>query len=54
VFSHAQAVRVVVSKPELDDRGKMLRFWRKSESPAIGNAETVSLAYSKTEWALLA
>lgn len=49
VFSHGQfiqAVRPVVTKSELDDRSKMLRFWRKGEPPAIGNAKLVSFAFS--------
>ena len=44
VFSHGQfiqAVRAIVTEPELDDRGRMLRFWRKGEPSAIGNAELV-------------
>lgn len=53
VFSHGQfiqAVRAVVMESELDDRGKMLRFWRKGEPPAIGNAELVSFVYSDRRW----
>ena len=53
VFSHGQfiqAVRAVVMESELDDRGKMLRFWRKGEPPAIGNAELVSFVYSDQRW----
>ena len=45
VFSHGQfvhAMRTVVTGSELDDRGKILRFWRKGEPLAIGNAELVS------------
>ena len=53
VFSHGQfiqAVRAVVTESELADRGKMLRFWRKGEPPAIGNAELVSFVYSDQRW----
>lgn len=53
VFSHGQfiqAVRAVVTERELDDRGKMLRFRRKGEPPAIGNAELVSFGYSDLRW----
>ncbi|RYF21234.1 MAG: histidine phosphatase family protein [Oxalobacteraceae bacterium] len=53
VFSHGQfiqAARAVVTESELDDRGKMLRFWRKGEPPAIGNAELVSFVYSDQRW----
>jgi hypothetical protein len=42
VFSHGQfiqAVRAVVMESERVNRGKMLRFWRKGELPAIMNAE---------------
>lgn len=56
VFSHGQfiqAVRAVVTESELDDRGKMLRFWRKGEPPAIGNAELVSFVYSDLRWKIL-
>ena len=53
VFSHGQfiqAVRSIVAEDELDDRGKMLRFWRKGEPPAIGNAEVVRFARSEASW----
>lgn len=53
VFGHGQfiqAVRAVVTESELDDRGKMLRFWRKGEPPAIGNTELVSFVYSDQRW----
>ena len=53
VFSHGQfiqAVRAVVTESELDDRGKMLRFWRKGEPPAIGNAELVQFGRSNAQW----
>lgn len=53
VFSHGQfiqAARAVVTESEQDDRGKMLRFWRKGEPPAIGNAELVSFVYSDQRW----
>lgn len=49
VFSHGQfiqAVRAVVTESALDDRGKMPRFWRKGEPPAIGNAELVPIVWS--------
>ena len=53
VFSHGQfiqAVRAVVTESNLDDRGKMLRFWRKGEPPAIGNAELVQFVWSGAQW----
>ncbi|WP_288483507.1 histidine phosphatase family protein [uncultured Novosphingobium sp.] len=53
VFSHGQfiqAVRAVVTEAELDDRGKMLRFWRKGEPPAIGNAELVGVEWHNEQW----
>ncbi|WP_010165390.1 histidine phosphatase family protein [Sphingomonas sp. PAMC 26617] len=53
VFSHGQfiqAVRAVVTETELDDRGKMLRFWRKGEPPAIGNAELVEFEWLDARW----
>ena len=53
VFSHGQfiqAVRAIVMESDLDDRGKMLRFWRKGEPPAIGNAELVQFAWSGAGW----
>lgn len=53
VFGHGQfiqAVRAVVTQPELDDRGKMLGFWRKGEPPAIENAELVHFAWSEGSW----
>jgi broad specificity phosphatase PhoE len=53
VFSHGQfiqAVRAVVMESEMDDRGKMLRFWRKGAPPAIGNAELVQFAWSNACW----
>lgn len=55
VFSHGQfiqAVRAVVTEPELDDRGKMLRFWRKGEPPEIRNAESVAIALANGGWRL--
>lgn len=55
VFSHGQfiqAVYAVIAQAELDDRGKMLRFWRKGEPPAIGNAELVHLQSATTGWYL--
>lgn len=53
VFSHGQfiqAVRAVVTETALDDRGKMLRFWRKGEPPAIGNAELVPFEWDMQGW----
>jgi len=53
VFGHGQfiqAVRAVIREAELDDRGKMLRFWRKCEQPAIGNAELVQFTWSGAGW----
>jgi broad specificity phosphatase PhoE len=53
VFSHGQfiqAARAVVTESEFDDRGKMLRFWRKGEPPAIRNAALVQLDLSETGW----
>ena len=53
VFSHGQfiqAVRAVVTECELDDRGKMLRFWRKGEPPAIGNADLVGFKWLGSRW----
>ncbi|RSU63251.1 histidine phosphatase family protein [Sphingomonas sp. S-NIH.Pt1_0416] len=53
VFGHGQfiqAVRAVVTESDLDDGGKMLRFWRKGEPPAIGNAELVQFAWSDAGW----
>jgi broad specificity phosphatase PhoE len=55
VFSHGQfiqAARAVVAEAELDDRGKMLRFWRKGEPPAIGNAELVEFRLAMNGWYL--
>ncbi|RSU45585.1 histidine phosphatase family protein, partial [Sphingomonas sp. S-NIH.Pt15_0812] len=53
VFSHGQfiqAVRATVTQPELDDRGKMLRFWRKGEPPAISNGEVVRFEQTNAGW----
>jgi broad specificity phosphatase PhoE len=53
VFSHGQfiqAVRAIVTEPELDDRGKMLRFWRKGEPPAIGNGELILFEWQDGRW----
>lgn len=52
VFSHGQfiqAVRAVVTESELDDRGKMLRFWRKGEPPAISNTELVHFNWTRND-----
>ena len=54
VFSHGQfiqAVRAVVVEAALDDRGKMRGFWRKSEPPAISNAERVKFELRDGHWA---
>jgi len=56
VFSHGQfiqAVRAVVAESELDDRGKMLRFWRKGEPPAISNAELIEFGWASGGWRLM-
>ncbi|NIJ35322.1 histidine phosphatase family protein [Sphingomonas oligoaromativorans] len=53
VFGHGQfiqAARAVAIEPDLDDREKMRRFWRKGEPPAIGNAERVPLRWSDGAW----
>lgn len=53
VFSHGQfiqAVRDAVTETELDDQGKMLRFWRKGEPPAIGNGELVRFDRVNAGW----
>jgi broad specificity phosphatase PhoE len=53
VFSHGQfiqAVRTIVTEAELDDRNKMLRFWRKGEPPAVGNAKLVAFQLQDGHW----
>lgn len=53
VFSHGQfiqAARAVVTESALDDRGKMLRFRRKGEAPAIGTARLVEFGWTGKEW----
>ena len=53
IFSHGQfiqAVRAVVTQPELDDQAKMRRFWRKGEPPAIGNGELVAFELADGRW----
>lgn len=53
VFSHGQfiqAVRAVVTEAALDDRGKMLNFWRQGEPPAIGNTERVAFQLADGQW----
>ena len=53
VFSHGQfiqAVRAIVTEAELDDQGKMRRFWRRDEPPAIGNAELVAFELTGEGW----
>lgn len=54
VFSHGQfiqAVRAVVVEAALDDRGKMVGFWRKGEPPAISNTERVEFELRDGHWA---
>jgi len=43
-------VRAVVTESKLDDRGKMLRFWRKGEPPAIRNTELVEFERLRLRW----
>lgn len=53
MFGHGQfiqAVRSVVTETQWDDRGKMLRFWRKGEPPAIGNGKRVRLSWLEGRW----
>jgi broad specificity phosphatase PhoE len=53
VFSHGQfmqAVRAVVTEAALDDRSKMLNFWRQGEPPAISNAEQVAFRLVGGQW----
>ena len=53
VFGHGQfiqAVRAIVTDAHLDDRAKMLGFWRKGEPPAIGNAERVGFHRAGDRW----
>jgi len=53
VFSHGQfiqAVRAMVREAALDDRGKMLNFWRPGAPPAIGNAEQVAFEWVAGQW----
>lgn len=48
VFSHGrliQAERAIVTQADLNDRGKMLRFWQKGKLPAIGSAELVQFSW---------
>jgi broad specificity phosphatase PhoE len=55
VFSHGQfiqAVRAVVAEAALDDRGKMLNFWRPGAPPAISNAEQVAFRLVAGHWQL--
>ena len=54
VFGHGQfiqAARAIVADTDLDDRGKMLDFWRKGEPPAISNAERVEIRWVGDRWA---
>ena len=54
VFGHGQfiqAARAIVADAHLDDRAKMLRFWRKGEPPAISNAEPVEIRWIGDRWA---
>ena len=53
VFGHGQfiqAARAIVADADLDDRAKMLGFWRKGEPPAIGNAERIEFSWAKDRW----
>ena len=53
VFGHGQfiqAARAIVADAHLDDRGKMLGFWRKGEPPAIHNAQRVSFHWQGGRW----
>jgi broad specificity phosphatase PhoE len=53
MFGHGQfiqAARLIVADAHLDDRGKMLRFWRKGEPPAISNAERVGFHRAGDRW----
>ena len=53
VFSHGQfiqAVRATVVEPDLDDRGKMLRFWRSGEPPEIANGQRVHFSRRSGIW----
>lgn len=54
VFGHGQfiqAARAIVADTHLDDRGKMLGFWRKGEPPVIGNAERLGFHWEDDRWA---
>ena len=53
VFGHGQfiqAAHAIVADAHLDDRGKMLGFWRKGEPPAIGNAQRVGFQWRGGRW----
>ena len=53
VFGHGQfiqAARAIVADAHLDDRGKMLGFWHKSEPPAISNAQQVGFHWQGGRW----
>lgn len=53
VFGHGQfiqATRSIVTETHLDERGKMLAFWRKGEPPAISNAERVGFHWQGDCW----
>ena len=53
VFGHGQfiqAVCAIVADAHLDDRTKMLGFWRKGEPPAISNAERVEFYWKGDCW----
>lgn len=53
MFGHGQfiqAARLIVADAHLDDRGKMLRFWRKGEPPAISNTERVGFHRAGDRW----
>ena len=54
VFGHGQfiqAARAIVADAHLDDRGKMLGFWRKGAPPAISNAQRVGFHWQGERWA---
>ena len=54
VFGHGQfiqATHAIVADAHLDDRGKMLGFWRKGAPPAISNAQQVGFHLQGDRWA---
>lgn len=57
VFGHGQfiqAARAIVADAHLDDRGKMLGFWRKGEPPAISNTQRVAFTWFNATWSVVA